>query len=290
MKTKGLKVPALILAIGIVLAVVVCLFTSVVMTPAVTEHTFPYSVTYQLNGETKTLEGVYQCTYEGFTQGQNPRDRYYTGETISAQPNTIAEIDGARLYIVTQFNDCYLMNDTKNRSYESSLAEPYLESVDKEGCEILPEDRPREFAAEIVSWEYPQPVENAFTFGGFALMHTDSMVAMLVVGLLTILACIIFVKKDKSLRYNGLDIISIVVNCAVCFLAIPFITVTAAFFQLTMNTDGLSYQIYMCIPAFTALTVAASIALRRKGLRKTGFFIQFLGPILYIVPMLFELI
>ena len=293
---KSLKLPALILAIGLVLTLVVCLFANRIMTPAITEHAFPYSVTYKLNGETKTLEGVYKCTYEGFGEGENPRDRYYTGEFIVdgqstlAHTYTIAQKDGAELYIVTLFNDCYLMNDTKDEDYRSFLEEPYLEALDKEGYPYDETTMPSEFAAEIVGWEYPEPIENEFTFGGFALMHTGSMVAMVVVGLLMIVACIIFVRKDKTLRYNVLDILSIVLNCAVCILAIPFIIFTTAFFQLTMNTDEILYQIYLCIPVFTAFTVAASIALRRKGFRKTGFFIQFIGPIFYIVPLLFELI
>lgn len=296
MKTKNLKIPALTIMIGLVFTLIVCLFTNVIMTPSITEHKFPYSIIYKLNGETKTLEGVYKCTYEGFSKGENPRDRHYTGEYIvygqstPSQTYTIAQKDGAELYIVTQFNDCYLMNDTKNEGYQTFLEDPYLESIDKEGYELLPEDRPSEFAAEIISWEYPKPVENKFKFGGFALMHSGSMVAMLAVGLLLIVACLIFVKKDKSLRYNALDIISIVMNCVVCFLVIPFITITIALFQITISTDNIFYQIYLCIPVFTAFTVATSIVLRRNGFTKTGFFIQFIGPLMYIVPLIFELI
>ena len=78
MKMNSLRIPALILAIGLVLSLVACLFTNVIMTPAITEHDFKYSVTYKLNGETKTLEGVYKCSYEGFDQGGDPHDRYYT--------------------------------------------------------------------------------------------------------------------------------------------------------------------------------------------------------------------
>lgn len=296
MNMKSLKLPALILAIAFVLALVVCLFTNIVMTPSIAEYEFPYSVTYKLNGETKALEGIYKCTYEGFREGENPRDRYYTGEFIVdgqatlAHTYTIAQKDGAELYIVTLFNDCYLMNDTKNKDYRPFLEEPYLEALDKEGYPYDETTMPREFTAQIISWEYPEPIENKFIFGGFALMHTGSMVAMLVVGLLTILTCIIFVRKDKSLRYNVLDILSIVLNFAVCILAVPFITITTAFFQLTMNTDEILYQIYLCLPVITAFTVAASIALRRKGFRKTGFVTPFIGPIFYIVPLLFELI
>ena len=296
MKMKSLRIPVLILAIGLVLTLVVCLFTNIIMTPAITEQDFKYSVTYKLCGETKTLEGVYKCTYEGFSEGEDPRDRYYTGEyTVDGQTTlshtyTIAEKDGAELYIVTLFNDCYLMNDTKDMDYESFLEDPYLEAVDKEGYPYDETNMPSEFAAEIISWEYPEPIENKFAFSGFSILHSGSMVAMVVVGLLTVLACVIFVRKDKSLDYNALDILSIVLNFAICILAIPFITITSAFFQLTISTDSVFYQVYMCIPAITAFTVAASIALRRKGFRKTGFFIQLVGPVIYIVPLLSELI
>ena len=294
MKNRNLKIPALILAIGLVLTLVACLFANVIMTPAITEHDFKYSVTYKLCGETKTLDGVYKCSYKGFYQGGDPRDRYYTGEyiidgqTTLSHTYTIAEKDGAVLYIVTLFNDCYLMGDTKDMDYEPFLEAPYLEAVDKEGYPYDETNMPSEFTAEIISWEYPEPIENRFSFGGFALMHAGSMMAMLVVGLLTVLTCVIFVKKDKSLAYNVLDTFSIVLNFAICILAIPFITFTSAFFQITIDTDGIFYQAYMCIPALTAFTVAASIALRRKGFRMTGFLIQLVGPVVYIVPLILE--
>ena len=170
MKMNSLRIPALILTIGLVLSLVACLFTNVIMTPAIAEHDFKYSVTYKLNGETKTLEGVYKCFYEGFDQGGDPRDRYYTGEyTVDGQTTlshtyTIAEKDGAELYIVTLFNECYLMGDTKDMDYEPFLEEPYLEAVDKEGYPYDETNMPSEFTAEIVSWDYPEPIENTFVF------------------------------------------------------------------------------------------------------------------------------
>ena len=270
------------------------LLTGIVKAPVITEHDFPFTVTYRLDGETKALEGVYRCHFRSTGKGTDPLDRYYEGEHLlnPAEEHpaayTIAEKDGAELYIVLGFNECYLMNDTKDIDYDTFLEEPYLESLDKEGCELLPEDRPAEFAAEIVSWEYPEPIDNKYQFGGFALLHAGSMIAMLVVGLLVIVACVIFVRKDKSLRYNLWDIFSIILNCAITILAIPFITFTAAFFQIAISTDGFVYQFYMLTPVITAFGVAASIALRRKGFRKTGFFIQFIGPVLFALGLLLE--
>ena len=294
MKRRSLKLPALILAIGLVLTLVACLFANVIMTPAITEHDFKYSVTYKLCGETKTLDGVYKCSYKGFYQGRDPRDRYYTGEyiidgqTTLSHTYTIAEKDGAELYIVTLFNDCYLMGDTKDMDYKPFLEDPYLEAIDKEGYPYDETNMPSEFTAEIISWEYPDPIENAFVFSGFSILHTGSMAAMLLVGLLVIIACIIFVKRDKTVPYSLLDKLSVVLNIVICFAVLPFITFTTTLLQITMSTDELMYQIYLCIPVLTAFTVAASIALRRLNFTKSSFFVQFVGPVMFFVPVFLE--
>ena len=294
MKNRSLKIPAVIIAIGLVLSLAACLFTNIILTPTVTERDFPYSVTYKLNGETKTFEGVYKCRFDGYSEGDNPCDRYYTGEytvdgqTTLAHSYTIAQKDGAELYIVTIFNDCYLMGDTKDMDYEPFLEEPYLEAIDKEGYPYDINEMPSEFESEIISWEYPEPIENTFVFSGFSILHEGSMFAMLLVGLLVMIACIIFVKRDKTVPYKVLDKLSAVLNCVICFATIPFITFTTALLQITMNGDELMYQIYLCIPALTAFTVAASIALRRHGFTKSGFFVQLVGPVLFFVPMVLE--
>ncbi len=292
MKIKSLKLPAIIIAIGLLLAVAACLVANVVKTPVITEQDFQYSVTYKLNGEIKTVEGIYKCKYNGY--GDSPRDRYYTGEytvdgqTTQAHTYTIAEKDGAEIYIITLFNDCYLMNDTKDPDYEPFLEDPQLEALDREEIPYDETNMPKEFTAEILSWEYPEPIENTFVFGGFSLLHVDSMNAMLVVGLLTLLACLIFVKKDKTVSPKALDRVSVVFSYIIGFGAIPFITLATALMQITMSGDEFVYQLFLCVPAVTALTVAAAISLRRKGFTKSGFILQFVGPMLFFVPVLLE--
>ena len=294
MKSRSLNLPVIMIAIGLVLSLAVCLFANIILTPTVTEHDFHYSVTYQLNGEIKTLEGIYRCRLDTQNENTEPGDRYYTGEyivngqTTLSHTYTIAQKDGAELYIVTLFNECYLMGDTKDMDYAPFLEDPYLEALDEEGIPYSETDMPSEFTAEIIRWEYPEPIENTFVFSGFSMLHNGSMVAMLVVGLLTIVACLIFVKRDKTVPYKVLDKLSVFVNFAACFLAIPFITICTAFLELTMDGDELLYQIFLCIPAFTAFTVAASVALRRRGFTKTGFFVQFVGPALFFVSVALE--
>ena len=63
MKVKSLKLPVIIFVVGLVLTLAASLFANIVLTPTITEHDFHYSVTYKLNGETKTLAGVYKCRF-----------------------------------------------------------------------------------------------------------------------------------------------------------------------------------------------------------------------------------
>ena len=294
MNNKSLKIPVIIIAIGFVLSIVACLFTNIILTPTITEHEFNYSVTYKLCGEIKTIEGVYKCRLEGYSKGENPSDRYYIGEYVvdgkasASHTYTIAEKDGAELYIVTLLNDGYLMDDTGDIYYEPFLEEPHLEAVDKEGYPYDETTMPAEFEAEIISWNYPEPIENSFVFVGFSILHVGSMLVMLAVGMLTIVACLVLVKKDKAVPAKSLDMLSVLANFANCIVAIPFLTICIAFFQLTMSTDDILYQIFLCIPALIAFTVAASIALRRRGFTKTGFFVQFAGLVIFFVPIVIE--
>ena len=79
MMNKSLKFPVIILAIGLVLAVLACMLTGMVKEPVVTQQDFNYTVTYQLDGETKTLEGVYNVRFVSTGKGIAPLERYYEG-------------------------------------------------------------------------------------------------------------------------------------------------------------------------------------------------------------------
>lgn len=289
MKHQSLKVPSIIIAIGLVLCLVASLFAGIMKEPVITEHDFNYAATYRLNGETKTLEGVYRVRFVSSGEGN---DRYYEGfylsEPNAGQPeyHTIAKQDDLELQVVFIFTNDYLMGDGDR----DTITEPYLAAYDTMGVEHTDMETLDAFDAELLSWEVPQPIENSFVFSGFSHLYTGSMLAMLAVGLLVIVTCMIFVKRDKTVPYKLLDRLSIALNCVVCFVALPFITFTTTLLQITMNGDDLMYQIFLCIPALTAFAVAASVSLRRKGFTKSGFFIQFIGPVLFFLPVLFEFV
>ena len=125
--------------------------------------------------------------------------------------------------------------------------------------------------------------ENTFVFAGFSEITDDASVAMLVIGILAIIACIIFFKKDDVVVYNTLDKIGIILNFVDGFIALPLFSIAAWVIQAFPTGPDWVYQCYYYEPIIIALSLAASIALRRKGFSKLGFIIQFVGPVTFFI-------
>ena len=295
MKNKSLKLPIIIVSIGIIIAIVASLLLSMQKTPTVTNQDFNFSITYKLDGETKTINGVYSSRFTGFgANGVDPLCRYYEGtykvegEDDGDRCFTIAEKDGYELYIVALLNDYYLMGDEENESYDSYTEGPTLEAEDKDGNQYDETEMPDVFDAEIVSFEYPEPIENTFRFAGFSGLYVINTGVMILVGILTLILCMIFVRKGDGVEYRALDMIGIVLNFAAVLFVLPIIYIAAVFVQAyKMGPDWL-YQAYLCIPQIIPFSIAASLSLRRKGFRKSGFFIQFLAPAVEVIITLLE--
>ena len=60
MKSKKLLLPAIILAVAILASAVYSVVSSIAFKPTVTEGEFPFSITYELDGERVTIEDVYE--------------------------------------------------------------------------------------------------------------------------------------------------------------------------------------------------------------------------------------
>lgn len=289
MNIKNMKLPIIIIAIGMIVAILSCFLTGMIKEPLIKEHDFEYSVTYKLDGEVKTYTGGFKCTFDGHDISDDPTLRQYVGvhtkngNVLDSISFTVAQKDGIELYIVADLDAAYLMGDPDKYEYEPGNDEPYLGAVDADGCGV---EISEWFDAEIISWEYPEPIENSFKFVGFSRLYSISMGAMLLAAILTIIACIIFVKKNTDVSYKAFDMLSIVANFIICLAVIPFITIVVFLLPLTMNSSSIMYQIYLCIPALTAFTVAASIALRRKGFTKSGLLVQFVWPVLFFAEII----
>ena len=291
MKNSCMKLPIIILAVGLILAIASCFLTGIMKEPTIKEHDFDYSVTYRIGSETKTYEGTFQCSFVGYDGHDDPTLRLYDGvhtkdgNELGALWLTVVQKDDVELLMAVGLDAAYLMGDPDKYEYVHGNDDPYLEAIDAEGYAVEVSEK---FDAEIISWEYPEPIENSFRFAGFSRLYAISMLVMLAIAFLTVLACLIFVRKAPDVNYKALDIISIIANFVITFMAIPFITIVIFFFPLVMDSESLMYQIYLCIPALTGFTIAASIALRRKGFAKSGFFVQFVGPVLFFATIFVE--
>ena len=291
MNIKQLKLPIIILAVGIILAVLASLFTCILKEPNVKERDFAYEIIYRLDGEENTFSGVFKCRFDGYDTYDNATLRNYVGEytqngdALDSFFILLAQKDGTELYIVANLDAAYLMGDPDMYDSESGNEDPYLVAYDPDGMEI---ELSEVFDAELISWTYPEPIENSFSFVGFSTMHALSMLAMLLVGALTAVACIIFVKKDPSVNYKSPDSISVLCNLVVGFAAIPGLSFIIWLMALAINTSSLLYQVYLCVPALTAFTIATSVVLRRKGFSTSGLVVQFVFPVLFIGELFVE--
>ena len=295
MKNKSLKLPIIIIAIGIIIAIVAYLLLSMQKTPTVAKQDFDFSITYKIDSETKTINGVYSSRFTGFgANGVDPLCRYYEGtykvegETDGDRCFTIAEKDGYELYIVALLNDYYLMGDEENESYDSYTEGPTLEAKDKDGNQYDETEMPDVFDAEIVSFKYPKPIENTFYFTGFAGLYAVSTGAMILIGILTLILCMIFVRKGDGVEYRVLDKLGIALNFIAVLFVLPIIYIAAVFVQAYKIGPDWLYQAYLCIPQIIPFSIAASLSLRRKGFRKSGFFIQFLAPAVEVIFTVLE--
>jgi hypothetical protein len=297
MKNKSLRLPIIIISIGIIIAIAASLLLSMQKTPTITNRDFNFSITYKLDGETKTINGVYSSRFAGFGgNGIDPLCRYYDGtykfegEDDGDRCFTIAEKDGYELYIVALLNDYYLMGDKENESYDSYTEGPTLEAEDKDGNQYGETELPGIFNAEIVSFKYPEPIENTFYFTGFAGLYVISTGAMTLIGILTLILCMIFVRKGDGVEYRALDKINIALNFVAMLFVLPIIYIASVFVQAYKVGPDWLYQAYLCIPQIIPFSIAASLSLRRKGFRKSGFFIQFLAPAIEVIFTILEYI
>ena len=293
MKIKNSRLPLVIIAVGVILTVLLYLLTAVKQSPAVTEADFELTVNYKLDGVEKTYVSKYTCRFDGHGGILEPRTRCYLGEYADYDANiygssyTVQEKNGYRLAIVTDFNSIYLMGDTENEYYDTVMPDPYFVVYDPDGYVYSDSELLAMFDAEIISWEYPKPIENSFVFSGFAMINETTMLLSVLVGILTVIACLVFVKKADI--YGSLDTVGVVLNFLLAFLALPFMTLVVWLLTAFPTAHDAYYQIHLCVPAVTLYTLAASISCRRLGRSKLGFFIQFTGPAIFLILMAVEI-
>ena len=286
MKSKKFFLPSIILLSAIA---VMCLFgvlDAIVREPVIREGEFPFSITYEVNGKTETIEDVCVCTYAGVGGYADPKTRYYHEKIVDSQDMevpgdyVIYKDDNGYIILVTCLYADYLMGDPSDMRYRTEC-EPYLayETVQRdeyeEGLELSVH------GAKIISWDYPEPIKNSFKFSYMTVLSGRSVIPMTLIALLATLASIIFVKKEQDLRYTLVDKISIVCNFLIVIFAVPFFTIAGVLMDIVGVAEELLGQMFYLSSAMITLGIAASICLRRKGYRKSGLLVQFIALAVY---------
>ena len=295
MKSKKLLRTAVIIIAAIVLMAVYAVISSIAKAPTITEKEFPFSVTYEINGETKTFEGVYDVKFTGHGAYVDPTQRLYEGTVISDHEGAdtsciLGEVEGGVIMLYTKFHPDYLMGDTYYDYFDDEEFRPILTFQEPDGTTYEDEATLLAHGAKLISWEYPEPVENSFTYSHISYMSGSVVLPLVIIAAVALLAVIIFVKKEKGLGTQPIDKISVVFNFAIALVAVPIMTIYGMFSDIVGSSPELLHQLgYLAAPV-TMIGLAVSVGLRRKGFSKASLIAQFVGIAYFAVLIVLILI
>ena len=289
MYAKNLKKAKIILVVYLIATLALLFLGYSVQMPRVAQQEFPFTITYSYQGETQTISDIYVGEYVRTAKylGDDSLAWYgYIKDHNRLESNfyRIGEIDGKAFSINLNIEPGYFMGDPK---YADSECQPSGVYHSFDGTNDITVTDPAELEKlgfSIVSWEYPEPIENAVSFGGISLSSEATMYTAFI-AIAALLACMILIKKDKDIVYGKLDKISIVLNFLIAIVAFPFILIVSALSEIVADTS-IGQQFLYFTPALTVLGIGASVTLRRLGCKRIGFWSQFAGPVIFALLIL----
>ena len=293
MKTNNRLKAWIIFGVYMAATCALLIFGYSVQTPAVKQSEFPFTVTYSYQGKTETISDVYVAEYSPTAKyiGDDPVTWFgYVKDKDRLEPDyyTIAETDEQAFSINLNIEPGYLMGDP---SYSASVCEPgtqFNSCAEEEYVTITDAAQLEQMGFCIISWEYPAPIENTFSFGGISL-SSEAVIYTAAVAAAALLACVIFIKRDRALEYGMLDKISIVLNFLIAIFVFPFILIASALSEIVADASALQQLLYLA-PALTAIGIAASVTLRRMRYKQISFWVQFAGPAVFGLVLLSDVI
>lgn len=165
-------------AIGIVLvllasALIAASFTRGIPRPEIKEGEFDFALTYELDGETKKIEGTYVCKFEGASRAIDGVGRDWKGYIKDHGAVTSYELKTtAEGTIKVDLDICpeFFMSDPDYQNMKNSddpKPEPYIYIT---SGDLSTEDPANEVTfnlyegddVKIISFEYDEPVENTY--------------------------------------------------------------------------------------------------------------------------------
>jgi hypothetical protein len=290
MKNKKLFLSAIILVVAILAIVVYSVVSSIALKPTITEGEFPFSITYELDGKTVTIDEIYKARYVRNDGYADTKGRVYVGEIGNlGEGNTVYTLkkdENTRVELWTHFYPDYLMGDSEYDYFDYEAFEPRIYYYDAEETEHYDEETLLAQGVKLISFEYPTPIENSFVFSHLSYFNGTVVLPTLLIALLALIATIIFVRKEKELKLRAIDVVSIIFNFVIGFTVIPFVSILAILIDIEGGGPELYYQVLYFIPALSMLCIAASVALRRKGYGVKALITELVGPIVFTLYLI----
>ena len=287
MKSKKLFLPAVIIIAAVLVIAVCSVICGIAKKPTVTEHEFPFSITYELDGEIKTIEEIFTARYVKNGGYTNTKSRIYAGKIGDLSEDTIFLVlrndENGRIELNTKMYADYLMGDPLYDYFDDNAFEPQILYYDTEENEYTDEETLLAQGIKLISFEYPEPIENSFVFSHISIMDSTVVFPTLLISMAACVVTIIFVKKEEDYIRKPIDVVSIVFNFLIGITVVPFTAIFLLLFDATGDNEGIFNQALYFIPALTVLAITASVALRRKSYGKSAFTVQFIGPAVFII-------
>lgn len=285
---KNIRKAWIILSIYLAATCALLVFGYRVQKPAVKRQEFPFTITYCYDNQTQTISDVFVAEYAPDAKyiGEDAIGWYGYIKDHDIMQNDfyrIAETETQFFGININIEPGYLMGDPK---YAGSECAPSLVYHGFDGTEDIAVTDPAELKQlgfSLVSWEYPEPIENRFSNSGLSL-SSEATIYTTAIAVVAMLVCVILIRRDPKHTYGTLENISIFLNFLMVFVAFPYILVASALSEIIADASFLQQILYLT-PALTAIGVGASVTLRRMGYKKISFWIQFAGPVTFL-PLL----
>lgn len=132
--------------------------------PEIKEGRFDISVSYEHNGEIKTLSGVYVCEYDGvvwWTVNSDPYVNWKTrleGELNAESISVCRTDDGGEIIITLLLYPEYFMGDPERADFEPmAKAELFYEDEQISDPELI-----AEYGVKVLELTYDNPIENSY--------------------------------------------------------------------------------------------------------------------------------
>ena len=287
MKKGKLFLPTIMMVAAIVMTMVSVMIAGISLKPVVTEGEFPFSITYELDGQTVTIQDVYQVHYDA---DEAYKYRVYVGEIQNKEEDntyyTLKTEENGRIELWTRFYADYLMGDPEYDYFDEEPFEPVIYYYDAQETESHDEETLAEHGVKLISFDYPEPIKNSLRFSHMVMPEAEVILPSIIIAFLALIATLIFVKKDQDYVRKPINIITIVFNFIIGLIVFPFFTVIAGLLNALGDVGDVMNLITYLLPALTILGLTASIGLRRKLYGKSALAVQFISAAVFAIIMI----